>query len=679
MANAPLTLRFGSDTSGLDGAKKGVASLAASIATNMASVAGTALTAGRAVASASQTAINAFQTMRTVSAMLPTAIFAIGTAFATLKVAEAAIDGVKQQLALLLSIADKSKERGISAEFFQAFMEGAKGAEDRVKSFEGALTQAFQATKDVLNPNWTVWDQGLTKVTAIETALRGMRELFSTDQKFTGLDLFRGAQNQDQRIMAVLTAMKELNNIGQKTAALDLGERMFGAEFADRIRRGQESVDKLLETIQRKITSPDIISSDTVTRAKELDDRLNDAWRTIAERIKPDWDDLGNIALRIKGAWTEIIEAVARYKIDSAKAPPLPGSTAPSNQDAQNNPDPNAAAFANPAILNQGRRRRGQVPISSAAAPQSPSGAAQGDAMSQLWDYTGSEPPKPDPIPLPTRRPLDAPKPPPVAAKEGLDQIETFINRLQRSTEVLKVEIEMEGKSNAEKERGIALVQAAAAARAAGRDLTDEEIRKIDALSTAHARLADKLKDVQQAQRGAAETARFFGSTAADAMADVWVDGQKADDVVRNLTKSLARAALQAAFTGQGPLAFLMGTAPLASAGGNAVGGLAGGLSKLFSGFRAGGGDVQAGRAYKVGETGEELFVPGQNGRIVPIDRNGASGGNTFAPTYSIDARGSTMTESQFRAILAENNARVLRQAGAIAPAAVATTNWRFR
>ena len=60
MANAPLTIRFASD---IDSAKQGIASLSASIATNMATVAGSALAAGRTVTSAGTTIIGVFQSI----------------------------------------------------------------------------------------------------------------------------------------------------------------------------------------------------------------------------------------------------------------------------------------------------------------------------------------------------------------------------------------------------------------------------------------------------------------------------------------------------------------------------------------------------------------------------------------------------------------------------------------
>lgn len=75
------------------------------------------------------------------------------------------------------------------------------------------------------------------------------------------------------------------------------------------------------------------------------------------------------------------------------------------------------------------------------------------------------------------------------------------------------------------------------------------------------------------------------------------------------------------------------------------------GMSSLFGigGMRAGGGPVTAGVPYVVGEKQAELFVPDQNGYILPsvpqVSNNSSTSNNRttmFAPQISIDARGAT-------------------------------------
>jgi len=72
------------------------------------------------------------------------------------------------------------------------------------------------------------------------------------------------------------------------------------------------------------------------------------------------------------------------------------------------------------------------------------------------------------------------------------------------------------------------------------------------------------------------------------------------------------------------------------------VSGISGAISSAFGGFRAAGGPVSAGKSYVVGEQGAEMFVPSQNGTIVP---NGGMG-STFNITVNgaIDAEGTART-----------------------------------
>lgn len=105
------------------------------------------------------------------------------------------------------------------------------------------------------------------------------------------------------------------------------------------------------------------------------------------------------------------------------------------------------------------------------------------------------------------------------------------------------------------------------------------------------------------------------------------VDGTKSiSGAFRDMTSSLLASATNAfankAFSML--LDFLMGGHPLY--GGGLGGGLSGILGSLFGGFRAGGGNVEAGKAYVVGEKRPEVFVPGMSGSIVPsVGRGGGA------------------------------------------------------
>lgn len=79
------------------------------------------------------------------------------------------------------------------------------------------------------------------------------------------------------------------------------------------------------------------------------------------------------------------------------------------------------------------------------------------------------------------------------------------------------------------------------------------------------------------------------------------------------------------------------------------MGGLLSIAGAIFGGApgRATGGPVTAGRAYRVGENGPELFVPGASGRIVAA--GAVSGGRDVRVTINVNAPQSGAPEALAR------------------------------
>lgn len=116
-------------------------------------------------------------------------------------------------------------------------------------------------------------------------------------------------------------------------------------------------------------------------------------------------------------------------------------------------------------------------------------------------------------------------------------------------------------------------------------------------------------------------------------------------------TEMAASAALAAPPIGLGPIAGQGLAAEIRAMGYVSMGIVAASAvieGMQISGKRAAGGPVRAGESYLVGERGPEIWTAGADGYVTPNDR---LGGLTFAPVWNVDARGSTMTEAQWRAI----------------------------
>ena len=135
----------------------------------------------------------------------------------------------------------------------------------------------------------------------------------------------------------------------------------------------------------------------------------------------------------------------------------------------------------------------------------------------------------------------------------------------------------------------------------------------LEALNTKLAEMRDALVDIEKMGVDS-----FFS----------WIEGtQSAKEALADLAKQLAKLAFQAALFGTGPFATL-------------TGGQDSGLLSMLNSFlipgRAGGGPVNRGSPYMVGERGPELFVPSQSGKIIPgSGRGGGGAGNVTINNYA--------------------------------------------
>lgn len=221
-----------------------------------------------------------------------------------------AIGAARDQIRQMVEIGDKAQNLGVSPTFLQQFTAESRKLQVGVEDLEGALTHAFNATKDKPPIDLAAWDTGKDRITEVERALRIYNETLARakGQTLEGLVLFRDADSQEKKVEAVLKAMIQLEQIGQRSAALDLGEKMFGAQFVDRIRQGRTSAESILSTMQQMASSDEAIYSNAlVARAKAVDDQLKLSEDRLSRALKPSFDDLSSTILDIKNLWAEIV------------------------------------------------------------------------------------------------------------------------------------------------------------------------------------------------------------------------------------------------------------------------------------------------------------------------------------------------------------------------------------
>ncbi|MBT9373484.1 hypothetical protein KLP42_26650, partial [Rhizobium sp. CSW-27] len=182
---------------------------------------------------------------------------------------------------------------------------------------------------------------------------------------------------------------------------------------------------------------------------------------------------------------------------------------------------------------------------------------------------------------------------------------------------------------------------------------------QIDQVSEAYARQADILRQVTEGQQRAEEAAAEFYDSFKSNMTDALLGAKSLSSALGSIAKQL------------GSMLISRGLDSLfkPSSGGSS-GGL---LGSLFSGigglFRATGGPVLKGQPYIVGENRPELFVPDQNGKIVPrvpsmprlpdISHMRSAGGMSIDARTTIQASGNRETDAELMAWAAKRDAEL--------------------
>ena len=123
----------------------------------------------------------------------------------------------------------------------------------------------------------------------------------------------------------------------------------------------------------------------------------------------------------------------------------------------------------------------------------------------------------------------------------------------------------------------------------------------------------EKFKELTSRLKRLQDASKEFGTTIATGFEDAVFEAKKLSDAIRQIGQDIIRLTFRKAITD--PLAETLGGA-IKTGIGSIIGGMTG---------KAGGGSVQAGKPYLVGERGMEMMIPGRSGTIIP---NNALGGS---------------------------------------------------
>lgn len=643
----PLVLSFKSDVSD---ARNAIANLASTVVTNMMTI-GSAMKVANDNVGKLQSGMAALPTVLRTAAASFIAFEAVKFSLeAIAKAAEAA----QEKLAEIVKVGNDARNAGVGTNFFQQWAAQA----DQLATSAEKLTAMLQRARDAATVN--LGTGGNANASQMQNLLGQHVAAGNIGQG--DVDIFNGAQNQEARIRAILDLVDRLMASGKQLAALNIGQAMFGKDFENQLRNGVDIVQKMRDAMAS--TKDVAFPPDVIARAQEINKQLEDAERKMREGWLPVQQDIlrwqqdelaslaqmkdliGDIAVLLGGWYTSIKNAGNALS------------------DMINNSGPVKALADWTKSLPEGIfGRMPGVQILTDADRQRM--IDERDHPHQLPDLT---------VPVGDR---SKPLPSKATASSSTDEVETYINNLRKSVEVLKAENETYGKSNTEKAEAVNLRNAEAAAIKRKEPLSEKEISDVKQLSQEQGKAKDTSEQLQKATERANSAASFLGEQVIGAFEKIGQHGVKAKDIVLDFAKALEKAVLQAALLGEGGLFGPKGL----------VSGLFGGLftpasSHSEGGFAGFGPQVMVPTAafanakhFATGggipailHPGEIVLNQAQQGNVAK-----GLGGVTLnhAPVYNINGTG--LSAEQLSVVLEQHTKREHRQIGNV------LANWQKR
>jgi uncharacterized membrane protein YjfL (UPF0719 family) len=523
---------------------------------------------------------------------------------------------------------------GVSTDLFQIWLKHATALRIEAKAAEDAIIHAGKTLAgQVENFSALSLDSGQSRVTL---RANNLSDVLGRDTRAKEMaaearsldDMHRAAL---QLVQDYYDASRELEAQGRsldaaeaKTQAIQTATEVWGdagRKVAEGIANGTLNID---EFAKKSSETSNIWSEEILNAQKEVDRMLGEANKHLGD-VTIRSEEFAKICISIQGAWGDIVQKIAN-SVD------LTGKMVKEWDKIS----------ATPWVW-----RAMQLGLDSAS--DMSRGASTTRPMTgrliQIGDVTSEGRSIDDlqtSIPLPPERPSGLGTQAPRARRaraERSDEAERYVESLSKSVEVLQAEADAIGKSNREREIAIDLARAEEEAKKANRVLTEEEIANITRLAERRVELNKRIEGARESTRAANDQTRFFGEQALASIEGAILSAQRLDQVMQNVASAIAKAALQAALLGEGPLAGLFGTKGENGAAGGLAGLLAGGAKSLFAGFFDDGGTIMPGHFGVVGERRPELAFAGSTPlNIVPLSVAAAGAqratGAAGAPIY---------------------------------------------
>lgn len=625
------------------------------------------------------TAVGAARTLLGILGPLAVGITAIKGVF---ELMGDATDLAKQKIEDFYNTAERAGKAGVSTDFFQRMTKSGETLKLTIEDMTAALDRF--ASKAQARLGGSDLDNRITELVGAGN--------FAGN---AGVSAVSNALGNEAKLRATVDLITEALAKGERLAALDLAEKVFGSTIADNLRANSNYLREMLVTAD-KLAASKIVSDEEIGRAIDLKNRLEDAQKVLAERFKPIQDDLAKLGMNYESSWVNIYEnlasAVGVANQLYAALKEIPDIFARAGSASFWTKLTEATGKLG---LNSDPASLGLEPITSTSAG-SPANAKLGALLSNPAAVRRA---MQEAIDAETKVLGDRSKAPASTASTNAqrDPFETAIDQGNRRIAIITAETATIGQNSEARERARIVAQLEEAAKRANAAAGKELYATTEASNPAIREQADRMlaaakaaREQQTAFQGVQDSLRYAGNQLVDVLDRLGERGTSFGQIMSDVFKRMSREMLLAAITGEGAFGRLFGVA--GSSGG--VGGIMGAIGSAFTGtgsaartvmvgsyampmFAAGTDNAPGGLAV-VGEKGREIVNLPKGSQVVPNEiterllrgvpafaSSPAMGGGfagavmtTISPSFNVTVQGQPGMSAQGHAELGERVAK---------------------